>query len=931
MKKSFLLAAACGAAIIAGNSAAQTTPEGAAAQTDNASMQGSASADAEATADVVVTGFRASLQSAAAQKRDSDAILDAIVAEDIGKLPDNNAAEAIARITGVQVSRSGDDTTGVLIRGLPNVTTTFDGREIYTAENRSVALRDFPAGALAGLEVYKSGTANILEAGLAGLINVRSRKPFDFDGLAVAGAMRGTYNDQSKKFDPNGNLLISNRWETPIGDIGVLVNFSYVQQQYQNAVRYDEGNVGLPNNDQVITPTSVGRAFYFPGSAGLYYSGGKRVRPSINGTVQWKPNPDLEVYAQGLWQAYRGDGGDDQFNVNLRDRSPVLSNVVLVQGEVNKAAGLTATGGRPATSQRSATKDYTNTYQGAFGFNWQTGRAKISSDFAYTYSVYGSRSSRFQTQFLTPQTTTIEFERNGGASFDISGVNVEDPASYRVTDYMEGRYKTIGSGLQWRGDVELETDWPILETLQFGLRATTRKASKREGSREMYLSDSLTPALLNGLQGVDLALVPDGFRGNVQPFQNFLLPTRASLRGDANAIRGYLLPYLAAVVAANPNDAGYAREFGRFQRPDVVNEPRRGFNGEEQSYAAYIQAKYNFDVGFPVDGLVGVRVVNTAGKHVGVSSITDALGNETFNVDKLRQNYLDILPNVSARLKFTPEIQMRLGFTETRTRPEFGQLTPSFTLSRVRDQPGIPSTVDYTGSGGNPRLVPLTSKNYDASLEYYFSKNGSASVAVFYRDLFGFIGNYPETTIDPVYGRLQINVPKNAGAGKLKGVEAQVQSFFDFLPGFLGGFGAQANVTYLDGKNSLPSQNGEQQPLVTITGISKWTYNLTGFYEKGPLSARLSYNRRSDFINSYSRFEGEQQFSGEATRALSRLDFSLSYSPIVELTFTFDVSNILAQPFENYRYYNPTQYFPRDVRDEGRYFGFGARFRFGAK
>ena len=123
--------------------------------------------------DIVVTGFRASLGSAQAIKRNSDAILDAIVAQDIGKLPDNTAAESLARVTGVQVSRYSDEVNQVLVRGLPDVATTFNGRDIFTAEGRGVALQDFPAGALAGLEVYKSGTADLLEPGLAGLINVR--------------------------------------------------------------------------------------------------------------------------------------------------------------------------------------------------------------------------------------------------------------------------------------------------------------------------------------------------------------------------------------------------------------------------------------------------------------------------------------------------------------------------------------------------------------------------------------------------------------------------------------------------------------------------------------------------------------------------------------------------------------------------------------
>ncbi|MGH1557943.1 TonB-dependent receptor plug domain-containing protein [Caulobacter segnis] len=159
-------------------------------------------ADDAAVTEVVVTGLRQSLRSAQTIKRNSDAILDAVVAEDIGKLPDNTAAETLARIAGIQVERFSDEANRVLIRGLPDVATTYNGREIFTAELRRVQLQDFPAQALAGIEVYKSGTADIVEPGLAGLINVRTRRPLDFKGRFIGGGVRLTYNDQEQEARP---------------------------------------------------------------------------------------------------------------------------------------------------------------------------------------------------------------------------------------------------------------------------------------------------------------------------------------------------------------------------------------------------------------------------------------------------------------------------------------------------------------------------------------------------------------------------------------------------------------------------------------------------------------------------------------------------------------------------------------------------------
>ncbi|MBW8858420.1 MAG: TonB-dependent receptor plug domain-containing protein, partial [Caulobacter sp.] len=224
-------------ALLALPAAAQTAP--ATQVLSDKSTATKSTQDDSAVDEVVVTGLRESLRSAQQIKRNSDAILDAVVAEDIGKLPDNTAAETLARITGIQVERFSDEANKVLIRGLPDVATTYNGREIYTAEGRRVQLQDFPAQAIAGIEVYKSGTADIVEPGLAGLVNVRSRRPFDFKGAFIGGGVRGTYNDQTKKYDPNGNILVSDRWDTSIGEIGVLANATYAQSQYRNGVRYN--------------------------------------------------------------------------------------------------------------------------------------------------------------------------------------------------------------------------------------------------------------------------------------------------------------------------------------------------------------------------------------------------------------------------------------------------------------------------------------------------------------------------------------------------------------------------------------------------------------------------------------------------------------------------------------------------------------------
>ena len=926
MKYTLLLSAAP-LALISASASAQDV---AAANTGSAAKSAAEAKQDTTAQEVVVTGFKASLRSAQQIKRNSDSIVDVVVAEDIGKLPDLTAAESLARVTGVQVERFSDEANRVLVRGLPDVATTVNGRDIFTAELRRVQMQDFPSGAIAALEIYKSGTADLLEPGLAGLVNVRTQRPFDFKGFTVGGGIRITYNDQTKKKDPTGNLLISDRWDTPIGELGVLVNFSRAQSTYRNAVRWDSTWIVTPNPGQVITPSSVGHNFSFPEAVGVYNDGGKRWRPAANGSIQWKPAYNVEIYSDFVYQGYRGRSANDWMGISMRYLDPALSNVTLVPGTTDQAAGFTKTGGNRAEMYRSTGSAYTNTYQIALGGKWDTGRAHLSTDMAWTTSTYDAKSWSFDSATNSAPTVNVLFDAKGGAAFSLPGFDNKDPANYHWRGYYEDHYRPHGTGFQWRGDISWDTGLAGLPTLQMGVRYTNRDAILQRGARYAYTDDLRLP--LTSLPVGDLELTQDAFRGNEQGWRNWLMPTRSGIAGNAAKLRQATRDALTQLIPTHP---WMAADLARYQSEDVPYDPAATFSATERSYALYGQGKYKFTVGgIDVDGVVGVRVVNTDGDYSGVSTVL--FNQVTSYVPRtVSQNYIDVLPNASLRIHATDKLQLRFAFTKTRTRPDFGQLNPSYNITQntrkldptvpAKDKEDMP---DAYGSAGNPDLKPLTSKNYDATIEYYFSKNNYVSVQAFYRDLFGFFSNYTKRVTDPVYGLLEVSRPENAGAGKIKGVELGGQAFLDFLPGPLSGFGVQANLTYIDGKNKLPTALVPNPPYARITGLSKWSYNATLIYEKGDISTRLSYNGRSKWVNWYGQATTDGSFTGSGTQAITRLDYSFNYSPIKSLTLTFDVNNILAKPFKNYNAYTQGREFPIDVRYEGRYFGFGARFRF---
>ncbi len=204
-----------------------------------AAQDGGAPADT-AEAEVIVTGIRGSLQSAQGLKRNADQVVDSIVAEDIGKLPDVNVTEALQRVSGIQVGRDRGEGSGITIRGLSQVASTFNGRS--GGSGRGVDLENIPAELIARVDVYKTPSADVVEGGIGGLINVVTRKPLDKKGFTLSGSLRGRYSDLADKVDPMASALVSNSWNVGDGEFGILVAGSFQQRAFESHVV----NVGAP-------------------------------------------------------------------------------------------------------------------------------------------------------------------------------------------------------------------------------------------------------------------------------------------------------------------------------------------------------------------------------------------------------------------------------------------------------------------------------------------------------------------------------------------------------------------------------------------------------------------------------------------------------------------------------------------------------------
>lgn len=840
-------------------------------------------ATAEDTNQIVVSGIRRSLETAQAVKQDADQIVDSVVAEDVGKLPDVTAAESLARITGVQVTRAEGEASGTRVRGLPDVTTTYNGRDIFTAQGRSVALQDFPASSIGRIDVYKSGSANLQEAGIAGLVDVRSRKPFDFKGTRIVGGVTGVHWFQSQKLAADFNLLGSTRWNTGIGEMGLLVEGSLTNNNFLDSAR----NV----SQSILSRTGIAGttgAIRYPSFVNIVYTTGKRWRPSASAAFQWRPGSNLEIYLDGLFQGYRAQNENRNLTINSGPAA-VLSDIVYFPG-TNLVQSMTSTGGGFPTGVQNAIDAHTDTYQVGGGFIWKPGRLKVTGDLALTDSTYTQRVFAFNFTLQSAPSRNFNFdtpEGAGGGTVTLNNFDLFAPSSFRMTGISETGQRNHGRDVQARLDVEAPVNLFGLDKIQAGIRYNNRDLDARNVSR----SGTAPAAQLYTVLPLDYDAALAGFAGDdVDTVHSWLTPTRDSLLAQADTLRTI---------------TGVAKGAPGFGDPVYV--------GNEKGYAAYLQGHYSFDIGVPVDGLIGLRAVRTEDMISGIQRVTTG-GVTTVSPITRNNSYEDYLPNVSARVKFARNLQLRLAYTKTRTRPSFDNLNPSITIGATSTCSSDATLQCSPASSGNPNLQPVRSSNYDASLEYYFTRSGAITVGVFHRDLTGFINSTRSVVIDPQYGRLEVTRPENGGEGRISGVEAGFRTFLraGWIPGWLHDFGVLANYTYLDHKSQLsPTLAASLPGMQPLAGVSNHIANGSVFYENKFFSARVSYNYRSKFVVSYDQV-ADPGLPGSALsptlptteKGRGTLDLSSTLSPTDNFTLSFNVTNLLGGAARNSRVFN---------------------------
>lgn len=903
------------ALMLSGIAHAQTAP----AQTP-AAPQDAASDEA---ADIVVTGVRASIVGALNVRKQSTQIVDSIVSEDVGKLPDNNVIEALQRVTGVQVTnRTGGEAAGISIRGLTDALTTLNGRNIFTAAGQAFSLQDISANLVNRVDVFKTRSADQIETGLAGQVDVQTRRPFDFDGFAISGLARGIYNEQADTYNPNVALLVSDRWETGIGDIGILVNGSYTRTKYRDQTvtagalvpfadmnptagtglsafqrifpvgrdpitgefgrapalgAWDPGlNSGLPTAagstmlvNGVETPYYLSRDAVF--SSDLY---GKRERPSFNVALQWAPNSSSVYTAEVFYAGYRGETFNSlQFSfVDYWDNpvAPTLydgTNIVKSR-TANNVYGF---------NSGDYTKSKTDSFVYALNGKWDLGdRGKIIGDIAY-------QTSKVQTSFMAMRTDrvassiTTDFNAGGGIpSYHFSDDSLlTDPSVWNVAQLYDNANRDKGSAITGTLDGYYTWDEGFIRQVKAGIRIDQRKAST--SLRTQDAGAPLTATTLAGLGEGAAFTNSDFYQGGADVPTSWTLANGYWLHDNADLVRGlYGLP-----------------TSGQLSLQKV-------FDIDESTIAMYLQVDGEISIfGRPLKLQAGARYVtvdtdyNFFDRYNGGARTSVSSGSDRW------------LPSFTARYEIFDNLRLRFNYGETLRRPNFTDINPNYNLT------GDLTNVGYgSGTAGTAGLKPTHSKNFDVALEWYFERNSAITLTAFRREIQGLVVPLTVQEYIPNNGivagatdTFAITRPVNASDGVLKGLELGLTYFPSYLPGPLNGLGFVGSVTVLDSKQNIPETNSAGlitgESTSSFFGVSDLSYNATLAYDNGPIGARLSYIWRKEFLaNNEARLFANP--IGVWRNPEKSLDLQLTWNVNDRLGVTFDAVNLTKSKQQTY-------------------------------
>ena len=875
---------------------------------------------------VLVTGIRASLRESLDVKRESQAVVDVITSEDVGKFPDKNVAEALQRVSGVSISRDFGEGERVSIRGTaPNLNRTqLNGHSIATADwfvlDQLAATRSFnylmlPTEVIGQTEVYKGSQADLEEGGIGGTVNIKTRNPLDLPSTTFSASLQGSYSDLADTTDPQAGALFS--WKNDADTLGVLVAAIYQERNLRR-----DGVEFLGYSDRVVADQG-GATVAVPDLVGSALFEQDRVRTGANFGLQFRPSEKVDINLTGLYSKLEADNFNhnymawfsNMFGAGEQPTATTVRDGTLVGGTfANSANGWGVVYDAILRDAHTETKSLD--LDSSFGVS---DTVTLHTKFGWTAAEGATTAQPF---WETQAHTGFNWDFSSGVP-EINYTNIADrtdPASLPVLGWAShNQFLNEDEEFYAYADSEFEVEMGAISSFKVGLKYT-------DHDRDVNITYGQTRGLLGptGCGGAPCNLAfaagdvtPGDFLADIArpgTVDSYRLVSEARLREIYGALD---------FIQYDPDDPNIVANWPNF--PTYHFGPLESFQVNEKTLGGFAMANFATE---GIRGNFGVRIVQTKqqsdGWAVGVPAGTPGAINNPFGLIaplSIDNDYTDVLPSANIVFDLTDELLLRFGAARVMARPEYNRIAPTITSF---------TPLLFTGTGGNPELDPYRADQFDLSAEWYFSEGSLLAASLFYKDMQSYIVNgtgperLPTEITDPNDARLsdpdadcqsistglyscvyQIDRPVNGPGGQIQGVELAWQQQI------WGGFGAIVNYTY----SEADADNGDPVP-----GNSRHTGNLTAYFENERFGARLAYNYRSEYFIDNDR--GRQLYSD----ATDTLDLSINVHLTDNMALTFDGVNLLDE--ELFQYYDGLQSRPARYYDNGPIYYLGVRFNF---
>ena len=854
---------------------------------------------------VEVTGIRSAIERSIDTKQTSTSIVEAISAEDIGKLPDSSIAESIARLPGLTAQRERGRATQINIRGFAGdfSTATLNGREqASTGDNRGVEFDQYPSELLSQVVVYKTPDAALVGQGLSGTVDLQTVRPLAFDDRVIS--VNARY-DQNKIRDQKDNgYRLSATWIDQFADdrLGVMMALS----------KMDSPQPGFQNETWGYTELPGDPSVQVLGGGKLYRFDNKHERTGVAATLQFRPN---DIY-EGTLDWFHSKFEKTEIKTGMEFGTVWgPSSVVLEDYAVEGTTATTTSWSGVHPVIRMDSNPIEDTLD-SIGFN---NKFRIGDNWLINADVSRSDVER---RFRVLETYAGVATNGGATTLDVSldpsgqfynyvlGQTFDDPSTLVLTDAggwgQDGYLKdfAIDDRLKaFRLNAVRSFDEGFIRDIDFGGNYTKRTKDKSSVEAKLCLTDCT-----GGMYGVTAP-----FPGSVQDF-------------------GF-----GGIGQLGVFDANDLLNSGTYNLVRNINADIAAKNWEisEALTTFYVRAGIDTELaGMALRGNVGVQKVYIDQDSEGYSTFEGNPGGELVR-DGI--DYSVTLPSMNLGLEVVPDAFVRLGLSRQMARPRMDQLRAGFDVT-------INAENEWGASGGNPRLRPWLADAIDVSVEKYFTteagNRGYLGAAWFHKDLktyiynqdvrFDFAGyplpepvpgqiNYPTSTV----GR--INQPANGEGGTIRGIELTASVPLDVLWAPLDGLGLIA--TYSDTGSSIrPNGPDTSEP---ITGLSKYVSNATLYYERGGFSVRYSRRTRSDFRGETRGYGADYQtisIEGETVQD-AQVNYTFQNGPLSGLALYLQVSNIGDEPFASYSDGDPSNQ-PVSFFEYGRTTLVGFSYRF---